>query len=206
MDTSNLVKVSEKDYLDQDPKIRGQNYVCLSFVSPEDVIQKKEVYFFQKYLESFSGELKGTFDALAERFRDDATVLDMLAGVRNANEHLFDGSKINTSYEHFLITKRDELEGDYHAANDFQTSIRGIKVRGSYERIEEAKARAQAIQKFDKVHHIFVAQVGCWCPWSPKAGEIEDQEYSEAALNTLVKGHRENMGQAFDHLVVEASV
>ena len=30
---------TETDYLDIDPPINGQNYVCLSFVSPEDIIE-----------------------------------------------------------------------------------------------------------------------------------------------------------------------
>ena len=41
--------------------------------------------------------------------------------------------------------------------------------------------------------NIFVAQVGVWCPWSPNPEEIQEQEYAETQLNTLMKGYRENM-------------
>ena len=32
------------DYLDVDEPIPGQNYVCLSFVSPESLMQEKEKF------------------------------------------------------------------------------------------------------------------------------------------------------------------
>jgi hypothetical protein len=43
--------------------------------------------------------------------------------------------------------------------------------------------------KFD----IFVAQVGCWCPWSPNPNDLENQEYAETSLNTLMMKYKENM-------------
>ena len=32
----------KEDFLEVDPKIPGQNFVCLSFVSPEKVLKQKE--------------------------------------------------------------------------------------------------------------------------------------------------------------------
>ncbi len=37
-----LVKIKERDYLDEDKQIKNQNYCLLSFISPEDVIKNKE--------------------------------------------------------------------------------------------------------------------------------------------------------------------
>ena len=34
-----------EDFLDEDKPIPGQSYCCLSFLSPEKVLQKKEVFF-----------------------------------------------------------------------------------------------------------------------------------------------------------------
>ena len=42
------------DYLDVDPPIPGQNYVCLSFVSPEDMIKKKEAYVMKNFLKKIN--------------------------------------------------------------------------------------------------------------------------------------------------------
>ena len=32
------------DLLDQDPEIAGQKFACMSFVSPEKILKKREVY------------------------------------------------------------------------------------------------------------------------------------------------------------------
>ena len=45
--------MSEKeDFLEVDKPIPGQNYVCLSFVSPEKIVKQKELFVFHKYMES----------------------------------------------------------------------------------------------------------------------------------------------------------
>ena len=51
------VSVKEEDYLDQDPPLRGQNFVCMSFLSPEEILKKKEVYFFEQFLSEFSKDM-----------------------------------------------------------------------------------------------------------------------------------------------------
>ena len=40
------------DYLEVDDQIPGQNYVCLSFVSPESMIESKESFKVAKFLQS----------------------------------------------------------------------------------------------------------------------------------------------------------
>jgi len=40
----------KEDFLEVDANIPGQNYVCLSFVSPEKVIKRKETFFTTKFL------------------------------------------------------------------------------------------------------------------------------------------------------------
>ena len=46
--------VSTQDFLEQDDAIRGQNYVGLSFISPEDVIRSKESYFIKEYMKKYT--------------------------------------------------------------------------------------------------------------------------------------------------------
>jgi hypothetical protein len=41
----------KEDFLEVDPKIPGQNYVCLSFVSPEKILKQKEVFISSKFLD-----------------------------------------------------------------------------------------------------------------------------------------------------------
>jgi len=41
-----------EDYLDVDKEIPGQNFCCISFVSPEKIYKKREVYYTKKFIES----------------------------------------------------------------------------------------------------------------------------------------------------------
>jgi hypothetical protein len=47
-----------EDFLDEDTEIPGQRYVLLSFLSPENVLDKKELFFFEKFLQSHEVEWK----------------------------------------------------------------------------------------------------------------------------------------------------
>ena len=100
---------------------------------------------------------------------------------------------IQESYKYFVQDMMDDLEREFHETNDFQTSMRGIKVRGVYDTLEEAKFRSEQLRKKDKKFSIYIAQVGCWCPWSPNPDSIADQEFAETELNTLMKNYQENI-------------
>ena len=48
-------EVEEKiDFLEVDDPIGGQNYVCISFVDPDEIIQNKEAFKTAKFLQSYS--------------------------------------------------------------------------------------------------------------------------------------------------------
>lgn len=188
----NLVSVKEQDFLEQDAPVRGQNYVCLSFVSPEDVIQRKEEFVFQRFVEKFSADMRLMFDALRGRFEGDRVVSEIISAVEESHDYLHDAQSLKEHYKAFKSINGESLDAEYSEANNFQTSIRGIKVRGTYESMEEARNRAASIRRFDDKFDVFVAEVGCWCPWSPNPDDIKDQEHAEAQLNTMVKQYREN--------------
>lgn len=189
--SSDLVSCKENDYLDQDPELRGQKYVCLSFVSPDDVIRQKEVHFFNKFLGSFAKDLGEFFDNMTERFKDDAPVVDMINSLKDRHSYVKDADSLADEFEHFKQENSAALEEEYLKENNFQTTVRGIKVRGVYETIQEASNRANKIKNFDKGFHVYVAEVGCWCPWSPYPDDVKDQEFSETQLNTLMKKYKE---------------
>lgn len=192
MASPHLTPTSEHDYLDQDPPIRGQKYVCMSFISPDEVIEKKEAYFFSQYISSFSKDLQELWGGMLEVYKDNVELTDGLRSIRNRYEHLFNTDVINFEYDTFLKMHSERLETEYLEKNDFQTTIRGLKVRGSYETLREAQIRAQVLKRLDDKFNVFIAEVGCWCPWSPDPEEIEDQEYAETQLNTLMKSYHEN--------------
>ena len=39
---------------------------------------------------------------------------------------------------------------------------------------------------------MFVGQVGYWLPWDPNADQVQDEEYLEGELNTLMQEYKKN--------------
>jgi hypothetical protein len=70
--------------------------------------------------------------------------------------------------------------------------MRAVKVRGSYETLDEARNRAQQLSKLDKYFNVYVSEVGCWAPWSPYPETIANCEYSDQQLNTLMTKYKDN--------------
>jgi hypothetical protein len=99
-----------EDFLDEDVEIPGQRYVLLSFISPEKVLDKKEVFFFQKFLQSYEVDWK---IKNLEKYMVDV--------VKNINEQLDDRirelEKSNQMEQAEICRKNrvniDSLMGDY---------------------------------------------------------------------------------------------
>jgi len=62
MSENNVVPVSEMDYLEEDAPIRGQNFACVSFISPEKVLDDKKVFAFTKFTQNFC---KNNFNSIS---------------------------------------------------------------------------------------------------------------------------------------------
>ena len=150
------------DYLDVDEPIPGQNYVCLSFVSPEALMQEKEKFKTAKFLQSYCKDKKLEFNKVYEEYKD------------------------------FTYKYNDNLQKDFDEQNKFQTNIRGIKIRGVYENKESAEKRAKKLQTLDADFHVFVGQVGFWLPWDPNADKIEDETYINSQLNDMMEKYKDN--------------
>ena len=169
----------KEDFLEVDPKIPGQNYVCLSFVSPEKFLKQKENYFMCKFMEHFFN----TDDLLTTEVRE-----KMLK-----KEYKFTYDNINELYKDWKFGKTESLEHDFYELSDFNTTMRTLKVRGVYDTQKEASVRAQVLRKKDPSFNVFVGQVGYWLPWDPEPNAIQEQEYQEGMLNDLVKKYNENL-------------
>jgi len=189
-DKSVLVSTKETDYLDEDKPIRGQNYVLLSFLSPEDVIVKKDLYFLSKFIDKFGKDMTDLFQGIKEKFPESE---DMINNIKENHSYIFDPKEMNEQYTFYKSVNNEELEQNYHRDNNFVTSMRGIKVRGTFDTLDEAKNRSEFLKKIDSKFNIYIAQVGCWCPWSPNPECLDNQEYSETQLNTLMKEYKKNM-------------
>jgi hypothetical protein len=152
----------EIDFLEVDRPIPGQNYVCLSFISPEKILENKNLYILYKFHMSMNEGCDLTFDNFKEKYDD------------------------------FGEQNEDVIQKEFDLISDFQTNVRSVKIRGIYDSQREANVRAQVLQKMDNSFHVYVAQVGYWLPWDPNPNKIVDQEYLNNDLNRLNKEYNKN--------------
>jgi hypothetical protein len=169
----------KEDFLEVDSKIPGQNYVCLSFVSPEKIIKQKELFFVTKFLDY----LINSPDQITQDIRQ-----KMLNKELNVNY-----DNVKQLYDDWKYLKNDNIEHEFYELNDYKTTMRGIKVRGTYDSYKEATVRAQVLRRKDPSFNVFVGQVGYWLPWDPECESVPEQEYQEGQLNELVKKYKENL-------------
>lgn len=185
-----MLPVKQKDLLEQDPPIRGQNYACLSFISPEEIIKNKDAFYFENYIQHFSAKVNELFTGLESSYAADT---DKFRSIKEEFEYMFNPDKINESYKTFTSTNTDVLNKEFDTKNSFQTSVRGLKIRGVYDSVQEAQGRCEQLRKIDAdKFNIFISEVGMWCPWSPNPNDIKDQEFALDSLNTLIHEYDKN--------------
>jgi hypothetical protein len=165
----------------------------MSFVSPEDVIEDKNAFATKKFLKSFCESADEALKKVLEQ--SEPSSRNSIESIRGMYSYIFDSNKIVTAYEKFTKENSDDITREFDEGNDNRTSIRGIKIRGCYETLHEARNRAETLIKKDPNFHIFVGEVGCWCPWSPNPDDIQDEVFAESQLNDLVKDYKENIEQ-----------
>lgn len=192
-----MIPVHKKDYLEQDPTIRGQNFACLSFISPEEVLKRKESFYFEKYVSTFSQKINELITGLEASFPAES---DKIRSIKEEYEYILDTTKINDAYTAYASDNSADLNKEFDSENEFQTSIRGIKIRGVYESLQEAQARCEQLRKLDNdKFNIYVSEVGCWCPWSPNPNDVKDQQYALDSLNTLIHEYEKNVEDKDSH-------
>mgnify|MGYP006080645445 CR=1 FL=1 len=177
------------DYLDEDPSIKNQSFCLLSFISPDEILKNKESYYMKYFLKSFSTDMETLFNGLLSKYPDDK---DLIENIKSDHNYLFNLEDLDVQYKFKKTLNSEEVEKEFHKDNNFQTTISGVKVRGVFDTYEQAKNRSEFLHKKDKNHNIFIGTVGCWCPFSPNADDLLDQEYSETQLNTLMKEYKKN--------------
>jgi hypothetical protein len=186
------------DLLDEDKPISGQKYVCLSFISPEHHIKNKNLFYFEKFLANF--EFKKTFEKytqflhfLSYKYNLDFNKLtkDMEEFVEEEKDKLFLTS-LDDEYKSFLDIKEEDLQKEYNKLHEFQTNIRGIKVRGVFGSQEEAELRCKFLRDADPNHDVYVGGVGIWMPFHPEAYKTGRVEYLEKDLNELMAQKKKN--------------
>ena len=81
------------DYLEVDERLQGQEWVCMSFVDPGDMIESKESFKVSKFLQSVCKDRDMDFNKVMEQYKD------------------------------FSYKFQDELQRDYDESCNFKTNI-----------------------------------------------------------------------------------
>ena len=201
------------DLLDEDKPIAGQKFVCLSFISPEHIIKQREHFLFQAFVQHWdihkstdkflqflnfvSYKYGVKFDKLTEDFQQ----------FKESEKELIAKTDIVDDYKSFLDLNEERLDEEFGAKHEFQTSVRGLKVRGVFPSQKEAELRCKMLREVDPNHDVFVGPVGLWVPFHPEAYKTGRVEYMEDTLNQLMSDKKKNEEQAkteFDKRVKEA--
>ena len=201
------------DVLDEDKSVAGQKFCCLSFISPESILKNKREFMFNEFLknwelnkslEKFTQFL--SFVAYKHKVSFEALQSDLGEFCKEEKDKVFNTS-LNDEFKTFLDKNEDRLATEFDEMNKFQTSVRGVKVRGSYPSMQEAQLRAEALRAVDSSHDVYVGQVGLWMPFHPEAYKTGRVEYMESELNELMHEKNKNESKAkedFDVRVKDA--
>jgi len=200
------------DLLDEDKPIAGQKFVCVSFVSPEKIIKQKEIYFFEEFLKKWEfskGMEKFTqflnFVSYKYKLTFDDVIKDFEDFLKEEKANLIK-TTLEDEYKTFIDHSEESLENAFNLKYNFQTSTRGLKVRGIYPTQEEAELRCKMLREVDPHHDVFVGPVGMWMPWDPEAYKTGRVEYLEDELNQLMADKKKNEANAknsFDERIKE---
>ena len=201
------------DLLDEDKSIAGQKFVCLSFISPEEILKQKNMYFFEHFIK------KWDFSKSMEKFTQFLNFLsfkynidfekittDLQEFTKDEKDTLIK-TTIEDDYKNFMDENEENLEKEFDTSHKFQTSIRGIKVRGAFPTQQEAELRAKMLRQNDPNHDVYVGPVGIWVPFHPEAYKTGRVEYMEETLNELMSEKKKNEEKAkdeFENRVKEA--
>jgi hypothetical protein len=190
------------DLCDEDPPIAGQKFTCLSFISPEKILKKRELFLFEEFIKQwdFSKSMEKSLDflnflAYKYNLKIDNVIADFNEFVREEETKLKESS-LNDDFKTFMDKNEDKLSEQFQRAHAFQTSVRGLKIRGVYGTQEEAELKCKKIREIDPNHDIFVGPVGTWIPWDPDAYKTGRVEFMEEELNQLHSEKLKNEAKA----------
>lgn len=181
------------DLCDEDPAIAGQKFACMSFVSPEKILKKREVYLFDQFVKQweFSKSMERYFEfihfiSFKYNLKVENLIDDFNEFIREESDKIRN-STIEDDYKNFIDKQEEKLNEKFSREHAFQTSVRGLKVRGVFPTQEEAEMKCKKMRELDPNHDIYVGPVGVWIPWDPDAYKTGRVEHLEEELNALHK-------------------
>lgn len=192
------------DVLDEDSAIAGQKFTCMSFLSPDKILDKREIFLFDRFIEQWDFTKSMTkfgdfinFISYKYNLNVENLMTDYNDFCKEEQQRLKENG-VSDDYKNFLDKNEDKLTEQFSRDHAFQTSVRGVKCRGNFPTQEEAELQCKKLREKDPSHDIFVAPVGVWLPWDPDAYKTGRVEFMEEELNKLHQEKIKNEAKAKD--------
>ena len=179
------------DLCDEDKPMAGQKFACLSFVSPEKILKKRETYLFDQFIKQWDMAKSMSKYSDFLHFLSYKYNLNVENAIADFNDFIKEeeakikAGTVEDDFKTFIDKNEDRLNLQFQKDHAFQTSTRGLKVRGVFGSQEEAEMHCKKVRDTDPSHDIFVGPVGIWIPWDPDAYKTGKVEFMEEELNQL---------------------
>lgn len=186
------------DYLDEDPEVPTQKYCIVSFISPEKIIKQKQEFFFERFIQfmDYDWKVKGLEHLMAFLSKKyDIKIDDLLKDAEEftkVRKEEIKQTDVPEMYQVFLLKHEKELQEEFDNKVEFQTNVRGVKVRRCFATVEEAQVMAKVFQRKYPKDNLYIGKVGAWLPWDPSEHLMPEVEYAEKELNELMRKYKEN--------------
>jgi hypothetical protein len=201
------------DLLDEDPPIAGQKWGVFSFVTPQKVLQKKEIYFFSEFVKQWDfvksvSKMMDFLNFIAYKYNLNLETLmnDFQEYMREESSKIKEISSVEDDYKNFMEKNEEKLTQKFQKTNKFQTSVFGMKQRGVFSTEEEARLSAKKTRERDPYHDTFIGPIGIWIPIDPDPYKTKEIQFLEEELNQLHHEKAKNEIKAreeFDRRVLE---
>jgi hypothetical protein len=114
--------------------------------------------------------------------------------------------KATDNMEYNLATDVIKVPGQNFACVSFvspntnqKCDFMGMKIRGVFDKHEEAVEYVKRLIKLDTTFDIFICSMYEWCLVPPDPEHISDQKYQDETLNTIISEYRKNQIYAKEH-------
>jgi len=187
------------DLMTEDKPIPGQKYGCFSFICPEHILKKRELFLFERFVKNWDMSKSmekfnefNNFLSFKYNLNVEKVIADFNDFVKEEEDKIKKGSAIEDDWKNFLDKNEETLNAEFNRMHQFQTSVRGFKARGAFSTQEEAENFAKSLREEDPDFDIFVGPMGVWMPIDMPAYKAGKTEYLEPTLNKLFEEKHKN--------------
>ena len=155
------------------------------------------MYLFDKFVQQWDFTKSMTkyvdflhFISYKYNLNAEKTIADFNEFIKEEETKLKKEGNVEDDFANFLDKNQDKYNQQFNRDHAFQTSVRGLKIRGVFPTQEEAEMKCKSLREYDPNHDIFVGPIGVWVPWDPDAYKTGKIEFMEEELNQM---HKEKM-------------